>query len=162
MDQANSSSITGPSIVSLAVTAMALVFLGNGEMGFVPALQVTHYAYALYALILVMMALWIEALIPRFRAPRDEESGRAPLGLAISPGLPLRGQWWMWRFWIGGLILAALTALLLAVTAALGRRGVEVPLDVLELGLAGLAWPAACLLVLSALVRHNLILAKSA
>lgn len=143
--------------MTLAVTAMALIFLGNGEMGFVPALQVTSYTYALYALIFVMTALWIELLIPRFRAQRDEEGRRARAGLPVNPGVAPGGRRWMWRFWIAGLILAAFTALLLAATAALGRRGVDVPLDVLELGLAGLAWPATCLLALSAVVRHNLI-----
>jgi hypothetical protein len=158
MDQSTRSDvIAGAPAAVLAVTAMALVFLGNAEMAWVPVLQLTGYRWALYGLIAVMIALWIELLVPRFRGAADEDGRRPPAGLAFAPALSDGGRRWALRLWFGGLALAVLTALLLAVCGALNRRGIAVPLDAVELGLAVVAWPAACLLALSAFLRRGWI-----
>jgi hypothetical protein len=147
--------IAGAPAAVLAVTATALVFLSNAEMAWVPMLQLTAYRWALYGLLAVMIALWIELLVPRFRGAADEDGRRPPAGLGFATGLSESARRWAWRLWFGGLALAVLTALLLAVCGALNRRGIAVPLDAVELGLALLAWPAACLLALSALLRRG-------
>ncbi len=149
--------IAGSNLAVLAVVAMALVFLGNGEAGLVPVLQMTGLRWAVHALAAVMILNWVEALAARFFVPRDDEGDQPPAGLHFAAGVSSRGERASQIVWAAGLAFASLTAALLFGCAGYIRQVGPVPLDVIEIGVVCLAIPATIALVLSSLWRRGVL-----